>query len=288
MTANDDPLPDREIGTAVVFPSRILSRPGAQAESLIVPVCAPAVVDVSVNATRSKAASGSCAHVRKHIDGASTIHSVPDRVGGDARRAPPVAVVEVDLEGALALRAELREVPLFVRDSLAPNELGVRVVDVRPRKLPMCDRELERCEVLALEEIVQVGWREGRWLCLHGPIFASAPAVSRFYAGHVPRTISASESRRKCLAVNASLAGVFVSDGKDLEQSPVRGLVMSKARAGIRSRQRSPASERLWFQASTSRTRVRLAASRAHALEGGAALRAEKCLDFAVDFATAP
>ena len=82
MTANDDPVPDSELGTALVFRSRIASGLLAQAESLIVPVCAPTVVDVLVNATRSKAVSGSCAQVRKHIDGASTIHSA-ESVSGD-------------------------------------------------------------------------------------------------------------------------------------------------------------------------------------------------------------
>ena len=77
-----------------------------------------------------------------------------DRVGGDARRALPVAVVGVDDEDALALGAELREVRALVLVALAPDELGLRIVDVRPSELPARDREPERSEVLALEEVV--------------------------------------------------------------------------------------------------------------------------------------
>jgi hypothetical protein len=113
MTANADPSPDRVVGTALVFPSRIASGLLAQAESLIVPVCAPTVVDVWVNATRSKGASGSCAHVRKHIDGASTIHSA-ESVSGDliqswAEKPAPVETLRSASVTVLALTATLAE-----------------------------------------------------------------------------------------------------------------------------------------------------------------------------------
>ena len=115
MTANDDPLLDREVGAASVFPARtaILSRSLAQAESLIVPVCAATVVDVSVNATRSKAASGSCAHALKHIDGASTIHSAEsasgDLIQSSVEKAAPVETLRSASVTVLPLMATFAE-----------------------------------------------------------------------------------------------------------------------------------------------------------------------------------
>jgi hypothetical protein len=57
-------------------------------------------------------------------------------------------------------RAERSEVSGFVLVTLAPNELGLRVVDPRPYKLPTRDIELERNEMLALQEAVESRRRE--------------------------------------------------------------------------------------------------------------------------------
>ena len=92
-----------------------------------------------------------------------------DRLGGDAGRALPVAVVGVDDEDALAFGAELREVCPLVRLALAPDQLGLRIVAVRPSQLPASDREPERREVLALEEVVQMRRRELTQLGAHPP-----------------------------------------------------------------------------------------------------------------------
>ena len=39
--------------------------------------------------------------------------------------------------------------------ALAPDEVGLRVIDARPRELSTRDLQLERDQVLALKEIVQ-------------------------------------------------------------------------------------------------------------------------------------
>ena len=62
--------------------------------------------------------------------------------------------------------------------ALAPDELGVRVVDVGPRKLPASDCEPKRREVLALEEVVQVRRREREGFGPHASIFAAGGQAS--------------------------------------------------------------------------------------------------------------
>jgi hypothetical protein len=55
-----------------------------------------------------------------------------------------------------SLRADPLEVGRLVLLPLAPNEVGLRVVDDRPSELPARDREVERGQVVALEEIVEI------------------------------------------------------------------------------------------------------------------------------------
>jgi len=89
-----------------------------------------------------------------------------NRIGSDASRAVPVAVVGVDDEDGLALGAQLREVRALVLVALRPDQLHVRIVNVRPSHIPTRDREPEPSEVLALEEVIQVGWQKRTDLCM--------------------------------------------------------------------------------------------------------------------------
>ena len=54
-------------------------------------------------------------------------------------------------------RSEVRRLVLL---ALAPDQVGLRVHDLRPLRLAARDLELQRHEMLAVEEVVQVGRRE--------------------------------------------------------------------------------------------------------------------------------
>jgi hypothetical protein len=95
------------------------------------------------------------------------VRAAPDRVGGDASRALLVAIVGVDDEDTLPLVAQLREVRALVLATLATDELGLQIVLVGPNQLATRDREPERSEVLALEEVVQMRGGKGAELRGH-------------------------------------------------------------------------------------------------------------------------
>ena len=76
--------------------------------------------------------------------------------------------------------AQLREVGALVLLALAADQLGLRIVDVGPSELPARDREPERREVLALEEVVQVRGREAARLGLHA-------SVAHYLERHAPK-----------------------------------------------------------------------------------------------------
>ncbi len=69
----------------------------------------------------------------------------------------PVAVIEVDRDNAAVLCLEPTQVGSLVVDPLAPDELSVRVVPERLGELLESYGELERGEMLARQERVEVG-----------------------------------------------------------------------------------------------------------------------------------
>ena len=85
------------------------------------------------------------------------VGAVVDGSLGLAGGALPVAVVEVDLGDRAPVRLEPGEVGGLVLVPLAPDEVSVRVVPPGLVELAASDRELERRQVLARQEGVEVG-----------------------------------------------------------------------------------------------------------------------------------
>ena len=79
---------------------------------------------------------------------------------GLAGGALEVAVVESDLDDVAALGAELVEVAPLVLLALAADEVGVEVDPIGPLELAARDGQLERRQVRAGQERVEVGRRE--------------------------------------------------------------------------------------------------------------------------------
>ena len=71
-----------------------------------------------------------------------------NRVGGDARRAFPVAVVRVHYDHALAFCAQLLEVSPLVLLALPPDQVRLQIFDLGPNQLATRDCEPEPREVL--------------------------------------------------------------------------------------------------------------------------------------------
>ena len=90
------------------------------------------------------------------------VGSVVDGSLGLAGGALPVAVVEGDLGDVAPLGLEPGQVGGLVLVPLAPDEVSVRVVPPGLVELAASDRELERGQMLARQEGVEVGRREER------------------------------------------------------------------------------------------------------------------------------
>ena len=85
------------------------------------------------------------------------VGSVADGLLSLPRGAHPVAIVEGDLGDAAPIGAELSQVGGLVLLSLTPDQVGVRVEPERLLQLAASDRDLERGQVLARQERVEVG-----------------------------------------------------------------------------------------------------------------------------------
>jgi hypothetical protein len=89
------------------------------------------------------------------------VAGVADRVFGGGGVGLEVGVAR-KLEDALALSAELGQVPGFVLVALAPDQVGLRVVDLRPADIAASDADLEVRQVRAGEVVRQVSRREAK------------------------------------------------------------------------------------------------------------------------------
>ena len=74
---------------------------------------------------------------------------------------------DLDRDDLLPGRAKLVEVRALVLLTLAPDQLSLRIVPLRPSELTASNLKLECNEVLALEEVVHVGWRKPQF-AVHG------------------------------------------------------------------------------------------------------------------------
>ena len=99
-----------------------------------------------------------------------------ERVSGGAVEIPGAAP-KLDRGDALTARAQRSEVVSLVLIALASDELALRIVERRPYELAASNREIERGQMLALEEVVQIGRREDEIsvAMLHTPIVTCRP-----------------------------------------------------------------------------------------------------------------
>jgi hypothetical protein len=79
-----------------------------------------------------------------------------------------------------SLRPQLLEVGGLVLLALAANEIGLRVVDGDPSELAAGDRQLERAQMLTLEEVVEARRGEAEtMLDLHATEYCSEASLAR-------------------------------------------------------------------------------------------------------------
>ena len=95
-----------------------------------------------------------------------------DRLLGEPARlvgVEPAVVVGRDADDRAAFRLEPCEVRRLVLVALAPDEVAVRVVDVRPLELPALHAQVERGQVRAREVPREVGGREEQRAVIREP-----------------------------------------------------------------------------------------------------------------------
>jgi hypothetical protein len=89
------------------------------------------------------------------VDDVGTGAHCSERVGGTALEIPG-AVAELDGRDALPRRKQRSEVLSLVLVTLASDELALRIVECWSRELAASNNEVERGQMLTLEEMVEV------------------------------------------------------------------------------------------------------------------------------------